>query len=68
MREHANQAAPTSLVDGDMTTVTFRIPENLKEAGMRAAKEKGMSFSAFVRMCMIDRLKVAATSESESHA
>lgn len=68
MREHANQSAPTSLVDGDMTTVTFRIPEKLKEAGMRAAKEKGMSFSAFVRMCMIDRLKVETASESENHA
>lgn len=68
MREYADQALPTSLVDGDMTTVTFRIPENLKEAGMRAAKEKGMSFSAFVRMCMIDRLNMEAASGSEKHA
>lgn len=68
MRENASQAAPTSLVGGDMTTVTFRIPENLKEAGMCAAKARGMSFSAFVRMCMIDRLNVGAASESEKHA
>ena len=44
------------LVGGDMTTITMRIPRNLKEAGAEAAALKGISFSAFIRMCMIEEL------------
>lgn len=44
------------LVGGDMAAITIRIPENLRDAGKEAAALKGMSFSAFVRMCMIDEL------------
>jgi predicted HicB family RNase H-like nuclease len=44
------------LVGGDMTTVTLRIPRHLKEAGAEAAALKGISFSAYVRMCMLDDL------------
>lgn len=53
-------ATPTVIkafvVEGDATAVTFRIPKNLKDAAMEAASLKGMSFSAFMRMCMIDNL------------
>lgn len=44
------------LVGGDMTTITMRIPRNLKEAGAEAAALRGISFSAFIRMYMIEEL------------
>lgn len=44
------------LVGGGMTTITMRIPRNLKEAGTEAANLHGISFSAFIRMCMIEGL------------
>lgn len=44
------------LVGGDMTTITMRIPKNLKEAGAEAVNLRGISFSAFIRMCMIEEL------------
>lgn len=44
------------LVSGDMTAVTIRVPRNLRDAGKEAATLKGVSFSAYVRMCMLDEL------------
>lgn len=44
------------LADGDMTAITFRIPKNLKDAAAETASRKGMSFSAFMRMCMMEEL------------
>lgn len=44
------------LVGGDMTTITMRIPRNLKEAGAEAASLRGISFSAFIRELMIANL------------
>lgn len=44
------------LVDGKQTAITIRIPSYLKEAAVEAANLKGLSFSAFARMCMIDEL------------
>lgn len=44
------------LADGEMTAITFRIPRNLKESAQEVARNKGMSFSAFVRMCMMQEL------------
>ena len=44
------------LAGGGMTTITMRIPRNLKEAGAEAANLRGISFSAFVRMCMLEEL------------
>lgn len=44
------------LVGGEMTTITMRIPKNLKEAGVEAARLRGVSFSAFIRSCIIDEL------------
>ena len=44
------------LVSGDMTATTIRIPKNLRDAGKEAAALKGISFSAFARMCMLDEL------------
>jgi predicted DNA binding CopG/RHH family protein len=44
------------LVDGGMAAITIRIPKNLCDAGKETAALKGISFSAFIRMCMIDGL------------
>lgn len=44
------------LVDGEQTAITIRIPSNLKEAAAEAASLNGVSFSAFTRMCMIEKL------------
>ena len=44
------------LTGGDMTAITIRIPKNLKNAAAEAAEGKGMSFSAFIRMCMMEEL------------
>ncbi|NMF02996.1 hypothetical protein HF843_07450 [Bifidobacterium boum] len=41
------------LVGGGMTTTTIRIPRNLKDAGAEMAARKGISFSAYLRMCML---------------
>lgn len=44
------------LVDGDQISVTLRIPNNLRDAAKEEAALRGMSFSAFVRVCMIEEL------------
>ena len=44
------------LVDGDTVPVTVRIPANLRDCAKEAAALRGMSFSAFMRACMIDEL------------
>ncbi len=44
------------LVDGEMTAITIRIPRNLRDSAKKAAQLRGMSFSAFIRECMIDEL------------
>lgn len=44
------------LVDGETTAITIRIPKNLKETASEAAALKGVSFSAYVRMCLINDL------------
>ena len=44
------------LVDGDQVSVTLRIPDTLRDAAKEEAALRGMSFSAFVRTCMIEEL------------
>ena len=44
------------LVDGARVSVTLRIPETLRDAAKDEAALRGMSFSAFVRTCMIEEL------------
>lgn len=44
------------LVDGDTVPMTIRIPSNLRESAKEAAALRGISLSAFVRMCMIQEL------------
>lgn len=56
-----NDACPTDiqryLAEGDATAITVRIPKNLRDAAKEAAAMRGMGFSAFVRMSLIEELK-----------
>lgn len=53
-------ATPTDmreyLADGEMSSITIRIPRNLRESAKEAASLQGMSFSALVRKCLITDL------------
>lgn len=44
------------LVEGERVSVTMRIPDTLRDAAKEEAAMRGMSFSAFVRTCMIEEL------------
>ena len=44
------------LVQGPQVAVTLRIPDTLRDAAKEEAALRGMSFSAFVRTCMIEEL------------
>lgn len=44
------------LFDGDQVSVTLRILDTLREAAEQEAALRNMSFSAFVRTCMIEEL------------
>jgi uncharacterized protein (DUF1778 family) len=44
------------LTAGDPTPITLRVPKNMKDAAAEAAKLRGVSFSAFVRNCVINEL------------
>lgn len=44
------------LSEGDSTAITIRIPRNLKDATAEAAELHGMSFSAFIRSCLMTEL------------
>ena len=41
---------------GGHTAITIRIPANLRDAFREEAELRGMNFSAFLRMCMIQEL------------
>ena len=42
--------------EGEPTPITIRVPKNLKEAASEVARLRGVSFSAFVRNCLINEL------------
>lgn len=44
------------LVEGEQVSVTLRIPDTLRTAAKQESALRGMSFSAFVRTCMIEEL------------
>jgi predicted DNA binding CopG/RHH family protein len=44
------------LSQGDAKAITIRIPENLRDSAKQAAELRGMSFSAYVRTCLISDL------------
>ena len=44
------------LAEGKQVAVAFCIPENLRDSAKEAAELRGMSFSAFMRMCMMNEL------------
>lgn len=55
-RETTKTERQEFLTGGEMTAITIRIPKNLKDAAAERASLKGISFSAYARMCMIDNL------------
>jgi predicted HicB family RNase H-like nuclease len=44
------------LAAGDSIAITLRVPKNLKDAATEAARLHGVSFSAFIRTCIINEL------------
>jgi predicted DNA binding CopG/RHH family protein len=44
------------LAEGSNVPVTIRIPSNPRDSAKEAASMTGMSYSAFVRMCIIEKL------------
>ena len=44
------------LAEGETVPVTIRIPKNLRDSAKEVASLRGVSYSAFVRMCMIQEL------------
>ena len=44
------------LAVGEPTPVTLRVPKNLKDAAAEEARLRGVSFSAFIRNCIINEL------------
>ena len=53
-------ATPTEiqafLVGSENVPVTMRIPQNLRDAAKETAELKGLSLTAYVKMCLIERL------------
>ena len=57
LKNDANETDIRSyLAEGNQVSVAFRIPQNLRDSAKQAAELRGMSFSAFMRMCMINEL------------
>lgn len=54
-KKPSETAIRSYLVEGDQVSVTLRIPDTLRDAAKEEAL-RGMSFSAFVRTCMIEEL------------
>lgn len=44
------------LAIGEPTPITLRVPKNLKDAASETARLRGISFSAFIRNCIINEL------------
>lgn len=44
------------LAEGEPNAVTLRVPKNLKDAAAETSRLRGVSFSAFVRSCIINEL------------
>lgn len=49
-------AIQTYLSQGDMHSTTIRIPDNLRYAVAEEAKLSGVSFPAYTRMCLVEKL------------
>lgn len=57
LKSNANETDIRSyLTEGNQVSVAFRIPQNLRDSAKQAAELRGMSFSAFMRMCMMNEM------------
>ena len=48
------------LTDAEPIAITLRVPQTLKDAAAEAARLRGVSFSAFIRNCVINELSARA--------
>ncbi|MBS5865371.1 MAG: hypothetical protein KIC37_03335 [Coriobacteriaceae bacterium] len=48
------------LSQGEMHSTTIRIPDNLRDSAADEARLTGMSFSAYVRMALMEKLSGGA--------
>ena len=55
------------LTGGETTAITFRIPKNLKESVSEVATLRGISFSAFIRACLMEELAKPCYSALQSN-
>lgn len=55
-KKPSETAIRSYLVQNDQVSVTLRIPDTLRDAAKKEAALRGMSFSVFVRTCMIEEL------------
>ena len=55
-RGASKQGLKEFFAGGGQTAITIRIPANLRDAFKEEAELRGMNFSAFLRMCMIQEL------------
>ena len=55
-KKPSETAIRSYLVQDDQVSVALRIPDTLRDAAKEEAALRGMSFSAFVRTCMIEEL------------
>lgn len=44
------------LVDSELVPVTIRIPRTLRDSAKEAASLSGLTFTALVKMCLIEKL------------
>lgn len=44
------------LVDSELVPVTLRIPRTLRDSAKEAAALSGLTFTSFVKTCMIEKL------------
>jgi predicted DNA binding CopG/RHH family protein len=44
------------LTESELASVTIRMPKNLRDSAKEVASLNGMTFTSFVKMCMIEKL------------
>ncbi len=56
LKEELSKIDEVRFLFSEPVSVTLRIPDTLRDAAKEEAALRGMSFSAFVRTCMIEEL------------
>lgn len=57
LKSNANETNIRSyLVESNQVTIALRVPQSLRDSAKQTAELRKMSFSAFMRMCMMNEL------------